>query len=304
MSLDRSLSSLEQQLLTHYDRVIHDFLIMDLEVNSGRAQWLWPLVLAQTYPALKALALNKMILSLLVRGLRKQESGCGGQTLDFVEVFAGMGWLTHELLRGGFAGVAFDYVMSASHDILTSAGLRLVLNAVCQVRKFGLCWLGTPCSSFTVLCRCQSRRLPENGFLGEADGYDFVKTGNYLMEITSLIFFLCYLLSVWVAIEQPKSSCMMECASLKGVAYYCQARRIMTYMGAFSGLSQKPLQILTTWEKLQGLERPRPSMVEAESLVERSENGFTGRKDLLQQSQVYTQTFGHSVCEICQAEWQ
>ena len=302
--MDRSLSSEEQQSIAHYDALISQFLAMDAEVNAGRAAWLWPKILAATYPALASLSINRMILSLLVRGLLNQSSRCNGQLLDFVEIFAGAGWLTHEMLRGGFLGVAFDYVMNASHDVLNSCGLRLVLNAVCQIRKFGLCWLATPCSSFTVLCRCQSRRMPENGYLGEADGYNFVKTGNYLMEISSLIYFLCYLLSIWVALEQPQNSCMMDCASLKGVALYCNAKRYLTYMGSFGGPTVKPLQILSTWEKLRGLERPRPSMVEAESLVVRSEKGFTGRKDLLHQSQVYTQLFGCAVCEICQADWQ
>ena len=73
-----------------------------------------------------------MILSLVVRGLRNQLSGSNGQLLDFCEIFAGAAWLTHEMLSGGFCGVAFDYVMNALHDVLNSSGLRLVLNAVCQ----------------------------------------------------------------------------------------------------------------------------------------------------------------------------
>ena len=208
------------------------------------------------------------------------------------------------MLASGFHGVAFDYVMHPSHDALSARGLRLILNAICQVRKFGLVWLGTPCSSFTVLCRYQSRRTALNSFLGEEDGYSFVKVGNYLMECSALIYFLCYLLSIWVTLEQPKNSCMLDCPSLKGVAYYTRAIRYFTFMGSFDGPSVKPLQLLSTWEAMSMLQRPRPQMMAAESLVVRSETGFTGRKDLLRQSQMYTQASGRAVSQICREQWQ
>ena len=98
------------------------------------------------------------------------------------------------MLAGGYFGCAFDTVMSATHDALTSQGLRLLLDAVTCIRKFGMCWLATPCSSFTVLCRAQSKRMASNSFLGEANCYEYVKNGNFLLEISALIFFFVLLI--------------------------------------------------------------------------------------------------------------
>ena len=139
--------------------------------------------------------------------------------------------------------------------------------------------------------------------IGEEDGYNFVKIGNYLLEVSSLLYFVCYMLSIWATLEQPRNSCMMDCASLKAVAFLANAQQFHTYVGAFGGPAQKPLRLLSTWECMQQLERERPDMLDAESLVVRSESGFTGCKDRLSQSQIYTQGFGQAVCEICHTVW-
>ena len=68
-----------------------------------------------------------------------------------------------------------------------------------------LVWLGTQCSSFLLLCRKQSQRYSENGFLGD-DRRAFVRRGNRLMVITSLVFFLAYLVDAVPALEQPVQS--------------------------------------------------------------------------------------------------
>lgn len=289
--------------VNRYRDLINHFLAADAQINGGRAAWLWPKILSMCYPSFEGKTLEDMILSLVFRGLGNQAHGCNGQLFDFCEIFAGQGWLTYEMLAGGYFGCAFDTVMSATHDALTSQGLRLLLDAVTCIRKFGMCWLATPCSSFTVLCRAQSKRMASNSFLGEANCYEFVKNGNFLLEISALIFFLCYLLSVWVTLEQPKNSCMLACPSLKGVAYFTRATRYKTFMGAFSGPSEKPLQLLSTWFAIKELEREKPYIF-SEPLVTRSESGFTGRKDLLGESQIYTQQFGRAVCDVCRIHWQ
>lgn len=289
--------------MTHYETLINDFLAADASVNNGQAACLWPQILAMCYPALACKPLVHMMLALVFRGLRNQATQCSGHALDFVEVFCGEGWLTFEMLSAGWKGCGFDYVHSTSHDLHTSQGVRLILDSVCCIRKFGLCWLATPCSSFTVMCRHQSARLPENGYLGPEDPYQFVKDGNALMECSALVYFVCYLLSIHVTLEQPTTSVMSLCASLKGVLFFTNAVRYKVYMGAYNGPTVKPLELWSTWPCIGGLETGRPDMPEAESLVCRSRSGFTGRKDLLQQSQIYTQEFGRAVAEICTREW-
>ena len=45
-------------------------------------------------------------------------------------------------------------------------------------------------------------------------------------------------------------------------------------------------------------------MPDAVSLVTKDENGFTGKKDLLHESQQYTPAFGRAVSELCQTGWR
>jgi hypothetical protein len=96
---------------------------------------------------------------------------------------------------------------------------------------------------------------------------------------------------------------MLSCPSLKGVAYFTRAVRYKTFMGAYAGQSEKPLQLLSTWFAIKELEREKPLMF-SQPLVTRTQSGFTGQKDLLQQSQVYTQQFGSAVCQLCRRHWQ
>ena len=46
-------------------------------------------------------------------------------------------------------------------------------------------------------------------------------------------------------------------------------------------------------------------MPNADSLVTRDDQGgFTGKKDLLQESQEYTAAFGRAVASLCETEWR
>ena len=284
----------------YYESLVEGFLQADSALNGGRAAALWPSILHLCYPALAASNLVRSLVSLIMRGIRNQCSG--GQLHHFAEVFCGAGHLSRELLREGFSGTAFDYMIDSAHNFLDADGLRCLLDCVTAVRKRGLVWLGTPCSSFVVLCRCQSMRNASNEWLGDS-GRGFVQIGNALAEVSALVFFLCYALSVWVVLEQPQSSCLPKMPSMNGVLHYCRAMRFVTYMGQYGGDSMKPLQIWSTWQQMQDLEVGRPSSGGGQSLVARNGNAFTGVKSLLEASQVYTPCFGRQVTRICRAEW-
>ena len=134
-----------------------------------------------------------------MRGLRNQ---MGTSPFDFAEVFCGVGNLTREMIRGGFRGSGFDNVHSSLHDALTGDGLRLIIDAVTSLKRKGLLWLGTPCSSFVVLCRCQSQRSAANQWLGDTTRR-FVMCGNALMEASALLYFLASSLQLLAVLEQP-----------------------------------------------------------------------------------------------------
>ena len=235
-----------------------------------------------------------------MRGVKNQQRG--DQAFEFIEIFAGRGNLTLELLCAGFNGSGYDIDFDRAHNALTSHGLRLILDNLGCVKRRGLCWLATRCSSFVVLCRHQSQRQESNGWLGDVSRM-FVRTGNHLMEISSIIFLVAYLLGLYPVLEQPTSSVMPSCWTFQTVYRFTASRKFVTYMGCFGGASQKPLQLLSPWNRIGLLQREKPTHMISEPLVRRHDGQFTGHKDLLADSQVYTRLFGRAVKDICQAEW-
>ena len=159
----RPLQSTQDAIAAYYEDVINQFLRCDDAMNHGRVAKLWPCVLNLCYPSIAGLSLCKKLCCLILRGIRNQ-------SLDgvshFCEVFAGAGHLSRVLLRDGFFGSAFDICWSSNHNALDCKGFTLLMEALLTLRKRGLLWLGTPCSSFTVLCRCQSARAESNSYIG------------------------------------------------------------------------------------------------------------------------------------------
>lgn len=209
--------------------------------------------------------------------------------------------MTKEFLRRGHQGSAFDISFSDEHNILDTRGLRLILEAVCSLKRKGMLWLATVCSSFVVLCRAQSLRVPSNSFLGDL-GRDWVRRGNAMMEASSLCYLIAWALNIYVILENPTSSCIHECPSLKGCFAFVRPWIFTTYMGNFCGRSCKPLRLWSTLDQLAALEGPRPTFSD-DALVRRDGNQFTGDKTLLAESEVYTPAFGRAVVQIFENVW-
>ena len=182
-------------------------------------------------------------------------------------------------------------------------GVRLALDATTNLKRKGMLWIATVCSSFVVLCRAQSQRSAENQYLGDL-GRRFVREGNALMEASSLIYFIAFLLGVFVVLENPTSTVIDKCPSLCGVFTFAEPYCITTYMGAFFGRSVKPLKLWSTLQQLQSLEVDRPTGMADDELVIRDGDQFTGQKDLLQESEVYTPQFGRAVLRVFQDIWR
>ena len=291
--------------VAYFAGLIELFLECDSVVNAGRAALIWPLILQSCFPHEMAELsdLKSMMLCLIMRGYRNQQQCC--HHFDFCEVFAGSGNLTKELLRGGYSGTAFDYCYTSEHNLLEAKPLALLLNCITSLKKNGLAWLGTPCSSFVVLRRAQSKRCESNQWLGVFVNREFVRLGNAMGEISSMIFFIRYALSVWVVLEQPTSSCLPQMPSKSGVLHFSRAQRFSTFMGSFGGKSCKPLQLWSTLPRNKDLEVSHPGRLDSGvELVSRDDaGGFTGNKCALRESEVYTPCFGKHVMQICRTEW-
>ena len=295
----RSFAPAELQLVTQFEQQINGFLSVDAEVNSGRAAVVWPCLLHACYPTLVGKSLTQCLLAVLIRGYRNQVDG----GLDYVEVFAGRANLSREFHRAGYEGASFDVLFSEQHNMLSVRGVRLVLDAVTSLKRGGMLWIATVCSSFVVLCRAQSQRNEGNSYLGDLQRR-FVREGNSLAEASSLLFLVAFLLEIYVALENPQSSVIDKCPSLCGCFAFVKPWCFTTYMGAFFGRSVKPLYVWTTLESLSALEVGRPSNIADDELVVRNGSQFTGRKDLLQDSEIYTPQFGRAVLRVFEEIWR
>ena len=199
---------LEFDNVQHYFGIVERFLVVDEAVGGGRAAQMWPGILHKCFESLRGQNLVMTLVKIIMRGYRNQMTN--SNLHHFCECFAGVGNLTRELLRAGYEGSGFDNVYSESQNLLESSGLQLVLNCLTSLRRRGLLWLGTPCSSFVVLCRAQSMRHESNSFLGDTSRR-FVVIGNALGEMSSLLYFIawCQLWSTWPKIsglECPRPS--------------------------------------------------------------------------------------------------
>lgn len=280
------------------------FLRHDERVSQGNARKIWPDLLDSLYPGLQQVsALEAKLTCLCERVFANRLSDLASSMNHFVELWCGKGNLTLEMLRGGFRGVGFDIDHSQGHNCLNLEGLKLWLDALMSLMQHGLLWMGPPCSSFVILCLAQSLRYPENDFWGDTSR-TFVQTGNAHMQVASLCFLIGSVIGVMVCLEQPDNSSMTKCVPLSSVLTFVKACRFKTYLGSFSGPTEKPLQIWSNRACVHQLERECPRWLVSDGLVTRGENGsFTGKKDELVASGVYTRHFGTAVQEVFAAEF-
>ena len=262
----------------------------------------WPHLLDSLYPGLQSIPdLAQKLACVTERTFANRENPTG-RLPDFLEFWCGAGNLTRSLLESGLHGFGFDINMSSAHDCLCRQGLRLWLNMLASVRQHGLIWLGPPCSSFVVLCRCQSQREASNDYMGDQTR-QFVQVGNAHMSVAALIFLLACVTGLSVVLEQPESSVMCLCPAMASVLQFARAFPVKTYLGCFGGSSVKPLQLWTNKLQFLDLARDRPASVDlcapdSQPLVVRGADGsFTGVKDKLVESQVYTHAFGRAVTQ-------
>lgn len=287
--------------IIHYEHLVNKFLAVDSVTNNGHAASTWPAILWVCYPHLANKDLRECLVLMVLRIVHNQRSGACMH--DFAEIFSGCANLTLEMLRANFKGCAFDIAYGEDHNLLTSKGLRMVLDCLGTLKHRALLWLGTKCSSFVVLCRYQSQRYASNQWLGD-ETRPWVREGNALMEVSSMIYLIAYLAGLLPVLEQPQSSVMSECYTLRSVLDFTASRQYITYMGAFNGPSQKPFQLWSPWQRISLLCRRRPVDISCEDpLVRRHDGQFTGNKEQLVKSQAYTKEFGKAVMELCTAEW-
>ena len=208
--------------------------------SNGCAAPFWKSTLELCYPLFKTKgkSLVDMITLLVERGLFNRENHGQGGCLDWAEFFAGTAAVSRACLKKSRHGVALDWLFrERDHDVLTSQGFRLYMDVVCSLACNALAWFRIQCSSFVQICVSVSCRGLDNDWLGGEDK-DFVRAGNLVMILSALLMLVAHLLKVEVLLEQPVTSVMPLCPTMKNVLSFIGMTRSVTYLGAFGGLSQ------------------------------------------------------------------
>ena len=269
------------------------FFMIDTQCG-GRAQVMWTHYLHIAFPFMMNWSLRDMLMALLLRV--SFHRAAGRSWLQYVELFAGQGNLSKAAIRAGLSGVSLDKDYGEHQNILTGHGLVLALLALTATVPGALWWTGLPCSSFVILCVSVSQRCAENDFLGD-ESKDFVLEGNTIGDLSALLQFLAYMVQCNDGMEQPASSVYPETPCCKAVLRHIQAHKTVTYHWCFGGPTLKPLQLWSSKDYMKRMHRERPWIPGGlEALATRDERGgFTGNKERLRESQMYTPMFGEAV---------
>lgn len=271
------------------------FFDYDEAISGGRAQQMWPLYLEAAFPWMSGMPLADMLTALVVRTWHHRVEG--RSKLQCIEYFCGKGNLTLAAVESGLNAAAMDKVVNQEHDLLEPQGLVLALSLLAASVPGALEWLGSPCNSYTIMCRAQSERTCDNWFLGDQSKY-FVMEGNCLGDLSALLIFLGVLMLLRFGLEQPQNSVLPESGCMASVLQYVQATKTLTYHFCFGGQTLKPLQLWSHSSFLRDLSRPKPagcSQLEEDALVSRDAAGFTGNKTQLKESQAYSKPFGRAI---------
>ena len=294
--LDGTILPEEIRDAARMQRMFHSFFIRDEQENYGRACRVWTLMMHEAFPELVSMNITRLLTYLSVVGLRWRRSR---RCFQFVEFFCGEGNLSKALLRINRRGLPLDIRLNRAHNFLTSIGIRFAILAVMMTTENALIWFGTPCSSWSIICMVWSRRYEENFFLGD-EQFEFVRTGNSLMDFTALLYLFSFSIRNFVVLEQPRDSVLPKCTSMKLVLNFSFSGCVQTYGAAFGAGSLKPWQLWSTNSAIGALHRRRPD-VSTSSLMTHSESGFSGNRDLIRSSEVYPPGFGLAVANMLQA---
>ena len=271
--------------ITAIARHIRNFFSDDADLRGNFDSTMWMTLLTQCYPEYSHMVFEDILLMVCARAVFNQESFDSSALLRFNEFAAGAGNLSKALLRRGLHGGSWDILFDESHDCPKPEGFKLWLQALSSMAHDGLIWFGTKCSSWVILCMSQSDRRVENSWWGDQDR-DFVIERNALMTVTSLLFFLGFLLGHIVVLKQPRSSSMPLVPLMASVLAYTKCLRCETYLGSFGSRTEKAIQLWSN-KSLEPLRRDKPTLEASNSLCERDDaGGFTGKKDELKESEV------------------
>ena len=135
-------------------------------------------MLLKAYPELEGLELPEVLRMLVVRcWMLRKALMSQGVLHDFVEFCAGQGNLSMECLYLRLFGATMDKDYTPDHNMMTTTGLRVMIDCISKSRVSALNWWGTQCSSHVPACSFHHKRKADNGFWGD-ESFWWVRAGN------------------------------------------------------------------------------------------------------------------------------
>ena len=134
-------------------------------------------------------------------------------------------------------------------------------------------------------------------FIGD-EFYLFVRDGNLIMSVTSLMIFLAWLVETTPVLEQPVNSVLGSCVPLRIVLCFCGMKRLCTWLGSYGGATEKPLHLWYLSGIYAELKRTKPRLSRKTLYVTRGDRSWDGRKGDLRESQSYPQAFAERVSQL------
>lgn len=146
-------------------------------------------------------------LRLLARESWPETGEPASRDLDYVEVFAGDAAISRGLALLGYRGWSLDVRAHSSHDLLTPAGFKLLLEGVMRLRPGGLLWAAPPCSTWVyVSLHSTGRDIKVQGKLDSK----YVQSQNALVSRLLLLSLLARSRGACFIWEQPHASRMFR----------------------------------------------------------------------------------------------
>ncbi|CAK9093366.1 Uncharacterized protein SCF082_LOCUS43920 [Durusdinium trenchii] len=179
---------------------------MDELLLSPDKAWKLNLVLQRLY----LMGAPKVLMACIILLTANSKLDTFTESIEFIEVFSGDGWVSKCMKANGIATVSFDIRLGDplpgkqnAMDLLSDAGLVLVSILNAKFDSF-MALFGLVCSSYVTISKGSHYRCPSSP-LG-LESMDFVKHGNEFTAKTTLLILAVVAMGGSWMLEQPRSS--------------------------------------------------------------------------------------------------
>ncbi len=219
------------------------------------------------------------------------------QDLDFFEIGSGCERLTRTLTSAGRKGKAFDKRRHPSENLCKLPGLLWAAVCTLRMKASSLLAAAPGCNTWGAPAEYHMQRRHVSVFGNEAR--EDVREANLFAIHLGWLITLAFMRKVYILIEQPRGSAFFNFPAITSFMSISGANKLLTYMGAFGQVCQKPTWLLTTLplHACAGLIRQQPrTLIAPGDVHHKSKNKrwwASGKK--MKNTEEYTQEYCDAV---------